>query len=149
VYERSRLTVRPDGFALRGSGRGTIVTPARFDPGQTVRASVATNGGAPAVSELRADPQGRVTVPVDLGPASLVDEYPLALVLPPAATTVDVALTPVAIAAQTALEPTTVVDETSRGRLPATGSSTDPQAAFAVAAVAAAATTLRRRVRRP
>jgi S-formylglutathione hydrolase FrmB len=149
VYERSRLTVRPDGFALRGSGRGAVVTPARFDPGQTVRATVATNGGPPALSELRADATGRVTVPVDLGPASLVDEYPLALVLPPAATTVDVTLTPTAVAARAAPQPTTVVDETSRGRLPATGSSTDPQAALAVAALAAMATMLRRRVGRP
>jgi len=147
VYERSRLTVRPDGFALRGSGAGTVTTPPRFGPGQPVEATVATNGGEPAVSELQADSTGRVTVPVDLGPAGRVDEYPLATAVPPPATTVDVTLTPVTAAPAPRPAAGPAADDISRGgQLPATGTSSDPRLVLALVALAAAATAVRRRV---
>ncbi len=118
VLERSTLAVRPDGFALTGSGAGTVTTPPRYEPAQTVLA----HRGA-GVQELTADAHGRVVVPVDLGPASLLDEYPLASVLPPSRVTVDVTLEAIAPAAPEApATPATPAEiPPGAGSLPATG----------------------------
>jgi S-formylglutathione hydrolase FrmB len=148
VYERSRLTVRPDGFALSGSGAGTVTTPPRFEAGQLLQVTTSTDGGTPAVSELQADPTGRVTVPVDLGPANRVDEYPLATVLPPVATMVDVTLASVAAGSTPPAAVPLAADDVSRGQLPATGPSSDWRVAMALAALAGAAILLRRRAGR-
>ena len=64
VLETSKLDIRPNGFTLTGSGRGTVITPSRFTPGSPVDA---TSG--PRKERLKADPDGRVVVPVDLGAA--------------------------------------------------------------------------------
>jgi len=93
VLEASTLTVRPDGFDLTGTGSGSVTTPARFAPGAVVRATVASSSGA-VTSDLLADADGRVLVPVDLGPASVLDEYPLATVVPTPRRTVHVELVP-------------------------------------------------------
>jgi S-formylglutathione hydrolase FrmB len=90
VYEASTIAIRPDGFSLTGTGTGTVKTPARYATGQTVVATV-TGSGAGTI-ELLAGPDGRVEVPVSLGPASVVDEYPAARLLPVAKRTASVTL---------------------------------------------------------
>jgi S-formylglutathione hydrolase FrmB len=93
VYESALLDIRPDGFDLTGSGRGAVTTAARYRPGQTVRAAI-TGRGATKL-DVVADGDGRVTVPVDLGPPNVVDEYPAAALIPARKSTVHVVLTPV------------------------------------------------------
>ncbi|MDQ1373810.1 MAG: hypothetical protein QOJ09_1148 [Actinomycetota bacterium] len=94
VLERAVLDVRPDGFDLSGSGTGTVTTPARYAPGASVQVSTVDDAGVTTTAALTAGADGRVTVPVNLGPASAVDEYPLATAVPPAHRTVHVTLTP-------------------------------------------------------
>jgi hypothetical protein len=91
VLETTRLAVRPGGFRLTGTGRGRVLTPPSYAPGSTVRAS-----GPRGDVELVADGAGRLAVPVDLGPPSLVPEYPLRTQAVPRFVTVDVSLAPVA-----------------------------------------------------
>jgi S-formylglutathione hydrolase FrmB len=95
VYESAVLSVRPDGFGLTGTGRGTVTSPARYEPGQAVVAHIASGGGEPSELELVADDAGRVTVPVDLGMGSLVPEHPLGYAAALPRQHVDVILTPV------------------------------------------------------
>lgn len=95
VLESADLVVRPDGFALTATGRGTVSSPARYAPGQRVVAHVESSGGEVAVLELVADHRGRVTVPVDLGPPSVLPEHPAGGVAPPQRERVDVRLVPV------------------------------------------------------
>jgi S-formylglutathione hydrolase FrmB len=95
VYERATLGVRPDGFDLVATGAGTVTSPPRYEPGQAVRAAVTSSGGVEVTVDLVADAAGRVVVPVDLGPASAVDEYPLASAISPPKQQVSVTLTPV------------------------------------------------------
>lgn len=92
VLEEAVLSVRPDGFGLRGSGAGRVTTPARYIPGQHVTATTTTGTGAPRTTDLVANRAGRLVVPVDLGPANVVDQYPLGL--PPRQTTMRVTLQP-------------------------------------------------------
>jgi hypothetical protein len=90
-YESAVLTTRPDGFDLSSTGRGSVTTPAQYQPGQPVRAFISGSGAK--TIDLVADSDGRVAVPVDLGPPSLLDEYPRALVLPVPKRTAHVTLT--------------------------------------------------------
>jgi S-formylglutathione hydrolase FrmB len=66
--EPARLALAPDGFALTGSGRGTVTTAPLFTPSSTVRVH-----SAATTWDHEADADGRVVVPVDLGPAATVD----------------------------------------------------------------------------
>lgn len=59
----------PGGFSLRGSGTARVRTAALFDPGQVVEVIVADAGGS-ARSTIAADGEGRLTVPVSLGPGN-------------------------------------------------------------------------------
>jgi S-formylglutathione hydrolase FrmB len=90
-YESAVLTARPDGFDLVGTGHGSMTTPPRFRSGQRVRA--VTSGSGAKTVDLLAGTDGRVTVPVDLGPASQLDEYPLGSILPVPKQTAHVTLT--------------------------------------------------------
>lgn len=94
VYESAELITRPDGFDLTGTGPGTVTTPARYAPGQRVRAAI-TGSGAKTV-DLVAAVNGRVTVPVDLGAPSPLAEYPRATIKRVAKRTTHVTLTPLA-----------------------------------------------------
>jgi S-formylglutathione hydrolase FrmB len=58
------------GFVLRGSGSGTVITPARYRAGARYRVVV----GATARS-VRANRFGRLTINVPLGPSNTVQEY--------------------------------------------------------------------------
>jgi enterochelin esterase-like enzyme len=58
--------VRADGMTLRGSGRLTVTTAQRYEPGATFVVSGADDG---PVTQVLADAQGRLTFAVDLGPA--------------------------------------------------------------------------------
>ncbi len=89
--EVTKLSVRPDGFGLRGSGRGTVTTPARYTPGQVVRA-VVTRAGIQSYFDVRAGADGRLIVPVNLGPANLLDQYLLGTALPVTQNVVEVEL---------------------------------------------------------
>ena len=55
------------GFELRGSGSGTVRTPARYRPGRRYVVSVGSTRRS-----IRADRRGRLTVAVPLGPATSV-----------------------------------------------------------------------------
>jgi S-formylglutathione hydrolase FrmB len=66
--EPATLELRPDGFALTGSGRGTVTTAPTFTPSSTVRVH-----SAGTTWDHRADADGRVVVPVDLGAPGAVD----------------------------------------------------------------------------
>jgi S-formylglutathione hydrolase FrmB len=77
VLETAVLATRRRGFELTGTGQARVTTPAEFRPGQPVWARVTSSIDPLDVVELVAGADGRVTVPVDLGPPSTVDEYPL------------------------------------------------------------------------
>jgi S-formylglutathione hydrolase FrmB len=62
------------GFALEGSGSGTVVTPPQYRPGRLYTITV----GSQTISG-RADRRGRLTIEVPLGPSDTVQEYPLDL----------------------------------------------------------------------
>lgn len=95
--ERSSLTVGDDGFTLRGSGRGTVTTPARYAPGQVLQ--VASTSSDPRIGDrtttVVADATGRATVRVDLGTGLPTDEYPLGRLAGRPQWTVAVTLTPI------------------------------------------------------
>jgi len=94
ALERAWLTVSPHGFSLRGTGQGVVVTPPRFAPGQRVRVVAWNEVGEFPLRALRARADGRLVVPVDLGPASTVDEFARPPEDPPRFRTVHVALRP-------------------------------------------------------
>lgn len=95
VLDRSTLTARADGFTLAGRGQATVTTPPRYEPGEVVRATTtSTRPGAAAAVDLVADATGRLAVPVDLGPPTLLDEYPLLALLPRTEAVATVVLTP-------------------------------------------------------
>jgi S-formylglutathione hydrolase FrmB len=58
------------GFVLRGSGSGTVTTPARYTPGARYRVVVGGKAGS-----VRANRFGRLTIAVPLGPSNTVQEY--------------------------------------------------------------------------
>lgn len=60
------LSLGRDGFVLSGRGRGHVVTPARYCPGERV-VVVTTRRGAQRRATLVAGPDGRLAVPVSLG----------------------------------------------------------------------------------
>lgn len=95
VYESADLHVRSDGFGLTATGRGTVASPPRYEPSQVVLAHLVPGDGEARTIELVADDDGRVTVPVDLGPASLTPEHPLGAIVAPQRRHVDVTLVPV------------------------------------------------------
>jgi len=61
------------GFKLSGSGSATVVTPALFKAGQALKVTV--KGPVAQEVSLMADPSGRLTVPVDLGPSNTAQAY--------------------------------------------------------------------------
>ena len=66
VREFATLTdVTASRFALTGSGTATVTTARRYTPGATYRTGA---------SERKADGDGRLVVPVDLGPSALSDQ---------------------------------------------------------------------------
>lgn len=123
VLEATVLTVRPDGFSLRGSSRGAVTTPVRFAPGERVHATGTSSTGDVFDTLLTADANGRVVVPVDLGPANTVDEYPVGVLVRREAT-VDVTLMPDGDGAGVAGVPGDVGASGSARALPATGGAT-------------------------
>ena len=58
-----------DGFVLEGSGTALVTTPPQHAPGSTVLATI-TDAAGTAERQLVADDEGRITVPVDLGPGN-------------------------------------------------------------------------------
>jgi hypothetical protein len=70
VLEMSRLErASKSGFVLTGSGRGVVRTPGFFRPGQVVTVVSHDVAGA-STRRVEVARDGRVTVPVDLGPAN-------------------------------------------------------------------------------
>jgi hypothetical protein len=61
-----------DGFALSGSGRATVTTPARYAAGR--RYEVVVRGPAPARRSLLADARGRLHIAVGLGASNTVQQ---------------------------------------------------------------------------
>jgi S-formylglutathione hydrolase FrmB len=141
VLEAANLSVRPDGFDLRGSGTGTVTTPARYAPGQQVRATTTGDAGAVGTLVLVADAGGRVAVPVDLGPANVVDEFPLANAVPARQSMARVTLEAIPAAVQGAARAADGAPEA----LPATGGSMPLWLAGVLAATALASVRLARR----
>jgi hypothetical protein len=62
--------VSRDGLTLTGSGTASVRTPPLFWPGEVV----AIEGAASTALRVRADREGRVTFPVDLGPAHALEQ---------------------------------------------------------------------------
>jgi S-formylglutathione hydrolase FrmB len=62
------------GFVLRGSGRATVTTPALYRPGGRLLATIATRG-ARRRSTVVANPQGRLTLNLTLGPGNPGQQY--------------------------------------------------------------------------
>lgn len=117
----------PDGFTLVGSGAATVTTAPWFDPDSTYDVTVAD-----ATTSVTADAAGRLTIPVDLGPAHEFQQHtPEATVLETALgdayfTTAEVTITPAEDQAPTdgapdadATEPS--APDTADDGLPATG----------------------------
>lgn len=74
ALEFSRLGgAGPDGFVLSGSGSAVVTTGPLFAPGSAVSVSVADASGG-ATSSVVADGDGRLTVPVSLGPGNPYQE---------------------------------------------------------------------------
>jgi hypothetical protein len=147
VLETTVLTITPDGFALRGTGSGAVTTDARFTRGQRVLVEHGV-GGSRTTAELVADANGRLHVPVDLGPASLVDEYPVGG-LASAPRTVDVRFLERATTAHTpeAAAPAGTSEPTPAPTLPATGGRA-PAVAFLALVIAGTAIRAARRAGR-
>lgn len=59
------------GFTVQGSGRAEVTTAARYRANNVYR--VAVDGGTPA--DVVADPHGRLTIDVDLGPSHTQDQF--------------------------------------------------------------------------
>jgi S-formylglutathione hydrolase FrmB len=75
VLEVSRLIdASRRGFTLRGTGRGTVTTAPFATPHRPVRVTVEDVAGRRTLV-LRAGTDRRLTVPVDLGPASPTQQY--------------------------------------------------------------------------
>jgi hypothetical protein len=73
VLEFSRLAgAGRDGFALSGSGRATVTTPARYAAGR--RYEVVVRGPAPARRSVLADARGRLHIAVGLGASNTVQQ---------------------------------------------------------------------------
>jgi S-formylglutathione hydrolase FrmB len=64
----------PTGFHLTGSGPAEVTTAPAFRSGQRVRTTISDADGTHRRT-LTADPRGRLSVPVSLGPANPFDEY--------------------------------------------------------------------------
>lgn len=70
VLEFSTLSqADADGFTLEGTGPGTVETPAVYEPGSPATLTIA-DAAATRTLTATADRDGRLQVPVDLGPAS-------------------------------------------------------------------------------
>jgi S-formylglutathione hydrolase FrmB len=68
------LDASPRGFALVGSGRAVVTTPALFDP-RSEHALTIRRGGGRRTTSLRADARGRLRVRLPLGPGNPLPEY--------------------------------------------------------------------------
>ena len=149
ALEETVLSVRPDGFGLRGSGRGTVTSPPRFAPGEQVHATGTSSAGAAIDQQLVADDGGRVVVPVDLGPANALDEYLAGVALPRAQVAIDVTLEGQGVRAATAATDTAGAAAAggSPAVLPATGGSGLDPPLVALIVVALVGSTLSRRLR--
>jgi len=79
-----------------------VTTAARYAPGQHVIVTVTAAGRPPASADLVAGSDGRVVVPVDLGPANLTDQYVLGNAVPTNQVKVHVTMAPVASASRPA-----------------------------------------------
>lgn len=66
-----------DGFGLLGSGAATVTTPGVYRP-RSEHTITTRFADQRATSVVRADEHGRLTIPVDLGPASAAQQYTLA-----------------------------------------------------------------------
>ena len=58
-------------LTVQGSGGASIVTPGRYTPGQ----SYLVEGAESAARSVEASPDGRLTIPVDLGPSHEQDQF--------------------------------------------------------------------------
>jgi hypothetical protein len=75
ALEFSRLgDAGPVGLSLTGSGSARVRTAPEFSPGQPVAVTI-TDGAGTARSDMVADGQGRLTVPVSLGPGNPLQQY--------------------------------------------------------------------------
>jgi S-formylglutathione hydrolase FrmB len=75
VLESSRLVgATPAGFVLRGSGHAVVRTPPFYRPGTRLHV-VARDAAGSRTSTDVAGADGRLTVPVDLGPANAFQQY--------------------------------------------------------------------------
>jgi S-formylglutathione hydrolase FrmB len=75
------------GFALRGSGTGTVTTPAFYTPGSTQLVTLSDVTG-PSSFVAQADSGGRLQLTVPLGPAAAPAVVGVPAELPPGSTTV-------------------------------------------------------------
>lgn len=73
--EFSRLEVRgPRRFALSGSGSAIVRTPPRFEPDASYRLTLTGDGGNDRVT-ARANEDGALRIPVELGPPNPYQQY--------------------------------------------------------------------------
>jgi S-formylglutathione hydrolase FrmB len=63
------------GFTLRGSGAAVVRTPARWRPGIRLVVTTTPESGATTRTTVTAGPDGRITVPVPLGPGNPFQQY--------------------------------------------------------------------------
>jgi len=128
-----------DGFVLVGTGSATVTTPPRYVPGRTHEVDV--DG---TTMTITAGPDGRLVIPVDLGPSNQFQQYtPLATALEAAAGDAYLTTARVTIAAAAVLgpgEPPAQPSPPGEG-MPATGGG----AVVAVALVVLGALRTRRR----
>jgi len=64
-----------DGFDLVGTGSAVVTTAPSYKPHSDHAVRVTNPDGAASVSSVTADDQGRLSIPVDLGPSSTTQEY--------------------------------------------------------------------------
>jgi hypothetical protein len=62
------------GFALAGSGSGTVVTPPKFVPGASYKLTLHGDYGS-SIATTVADPEGRLHIEVPLGPPNPYQQY--------------------------------------------------------------------------
>ena len=75
AVEFSRLLdAGPSGFALTGSGAAQVTSAVLFEPGEVVTVTVSDAGGTMS-STITASGDGRLTVPVSLGPGNPFQQY--------------------------------------------------------------------------
>jgi S-formylglutathione hydrolase FrmB len=76
ALEFSALEVdQPRQFSVIGSGTATVVTAGAFTPGHTYNVTSTTSSGQTTMQSVIADTDGRLTIPLTLGPGNPYQQY--------------------------------------------------------------------------